>query len=552
MKSKIALILAFTLALTAFAGCTNDEKNGGASSETPEVTVGEDGREMEGNMYLTGLPLVKEQETFSIFSDDGALAEDKIMYPILEEQTNVKVELMLYPYEAAIEKKNILLNGGDYPDVMGGWIFKEDDILSMGMGEQIFIPIEGLIEKYAPKMTEVLALEGVRDTMTLPDGSIYTIPYVIGAPLVAFNPWINTDWLKNVGKEVPTTTDELLDVLRAFKEQDANGNGDPNDEIPFSGDSHNGHLSALAGWFGVSADKYSLVPFSTMIDGELTFTANTDEYKDMIKFFAQLQTEGLLDPEYFTQDVTQWEAKGKTDAYGVSFAYGPENSYEGDPTKTLTGEPKTPFVPLPVLSSNNGKDPVFRRDSNGVATLKTQVVITDNAKNPATITRWWDNVFQFENSVQIQAGLIGKRIDKVSDTEYITLDENKLSDSDREKYDWVNMFTQSLPKFMPPEYKLTPPDGIPQPYDDGKVRDALYEPFLNETIPQVWSSADDAKAVSILQTDIVKYVEQKTAEWISGNSNVDDEWEDYKAQLQTLKVDEYIALKAKPMIEAQK
>ncbi|MFQ9679625.1 MAG: hypothetical protein ACLRZH_05580 [Ruthenibacterium lactatiformans] len=34
--------------------------------------------------------------------------------------------------------------------------------------------------------------------------------------------------------KVPETTDELYDMLVAFKEQDANGNGDPSDEIPFT------------------------------------------------------------------------------------------------------------------------------------------------------------------------------------------------------------------------------------------------------------------------------------------------------------------------------
>ena len=52
--------------------------------------------------------------------------------------------------------------------------------------------------------------------------------------------WINKAWLDRVGMEVPQTTEEFKEVLRAFKEQDANGNGDPNDEIPLSG--------SLKGW----------------------------------------------------------------------------------------------------------------------------------------------------------------------------------------------------------------------------------------------------------------------------------------------------------------
>ena len=42
------------------------------------------------------------------------------------------------------------------------------------------------------------------------------------------------DWLDRLSLEVPTTWDEWVEVFKAFKEQDANGNGDPNDEIPFT------------------------------------------------------------------------------------------------------------------------------------------------------------------------------------------------------------------------------------------------------------------------------------------------------------------------------
>ena len=48
--------------------------------------------------------------------------------------------------------------------------------------------------------------------------------------------YIDRTWLKNVDMEMPTTLDEFYNVLVAFKEKDANGNGDPNDEIPWTFD----------------------------------------------------------------------------------------------------------------------------------------------------------------------------------------------------------------------------------------------------------------------------------------------------------------------------
>ena len=47
-------------------------------------------------------------------------------------------------------------------------------------------------------------------------------------------PYIRKTWLDALGLEIPTTVEEYHNVLKAFKEQDANGNGDPNDEIPYS------------------------------------------------------------------------------------------------------------------------------------------------------------------------------------------------------------------------------------------------------------------------------------------------------------------------------
>ena len=54
--------------------------------------------------------------------------------------------------------------------------------------------------------------------------------------------------------EVPTTTDEFVAVLRAFRDNDMNGNGDPSDEIPFQArqaDDYAHNLSAIIGAFGV-------------------------------------------------------------------------------------------------------------------------------------------------------------------------------------------------------------------------------------------------------------------------------------------------------------
>lgn len=46
--------------------------------------------------------------------------------------------------------------------------------------------------------------------------------------------WYNTEWLKELGLDEPTTTEELKEVLIAVKNSDYNGNGKA-DEIPLTG-----------------------------------------------------------------------------------------------------------------------------------------------------------------------------------------------------------------------------------------------------------------------------------------------------------------------------
>jgi putative aldouronate transport system substrate-binding protein len=132
MKKRIAALIALIMVVCIIAAAcgTKDEPGESASpTESPSTATEEpddetgDGRKMEGNMYLEGMPIVEKTETFTFLIDDAGAAEDKYMIPVLEEQTNVKVEWIIYPYEIAQEKKNILINSGDYPDVLGDMSF---------------------------------------------------------------------------------------------------------------------------------------------------------------------------------------------------------------------------------------------------------------------------------------------------------------------------------------------------------------------------------------------------------------------------------------------
>ena len=57
-----------------------------------------------------------------------------------KKQTNVDVDLKIYPYETATERLNLDLNSGDYADVIGGWTLSDNAILTYGVNQGVFIP----------------------------------------------------------------------------------------------------------------------------------------------------------------------------------------------------------------------------------------------------------------------------------------------------------------------------------------------------------------------------------------------------------------------------
>lgn len=533
-RKRVLAILVCVAALTAMGlgGCSTNTASLEAEGPANDK-VDEDGK-VNGVFYETGLPIVdKDTYSFSLFCDDSSENGEYWMMDEMERQTNIKVNLEYFPNEVAKEKLSLALSSGDYADCIGGWLFQDSDILKYGVDQKIFIPLEDYFEKYAPNIMKILEREGVREAMTAPDGHIYTIPYVVDAPLVDYEPFINEKWLKNLGLEMPETTDEFEKVLMEFKEKDANGNGDPNDEIPMSFDPNNKHIGYMCGYFGMSVDNYGM----SMKDGKLIFGANTEEYKNGIKWLKKLYAQGLIDPEAFTQDLSQWKAKGSQDRYGCSMMYA-----SNDIVPYLAGEVPD-FKPLPVLKSPDTDNPVWLRGSDGASVMKTQVVITDKAKDVGAIIRWWDDLFEFQNSAQKISGPLDICIFKDGDG-YRAIDKATLSPEDEKKYSWANLFPQSLPHYLPQGFKFK--EDVPM-YPEKDKADEVYKPYLTEAIPSYWVSIDDSAKFSDIQTSLRDFIAQKAAEWIAGQSDIDKDWDSYLDQLDTLGLQDYIAIREKAL-----
>lgn len=531
-KRGITFLLVATMCVATLAGCKKTDSSPEAKGTTALVATPDASGKVNGLMYKDGLPIVDPGTySFSIFADDSSETGEFYMLDEFKKQTNVDVELRHLPNETAKERLNLDLNSGDYADVIAGWILTDSLILTQGIQQGTFIPLEDLIAAYCPNITAILDLPGVREEMTAPDGHIYTIPYVTGNTTVGYTPYINGRWLKNVGMEMPSTTEEFEAVLKAFKEYDANGNGNKNDEIPFSADPKNKHIEAMCGWFGMPMNKNGIA----ILGDKVVYGGTSKTYRDFLRWFNGLYKQGLIDTELFTQDTAIWEGKGNKDMYGVSIAY-KSNEFSG----MVESSEKSEFDVLPVLNSD--KEGMWLRDTNGFSIVRTQAVITDKAKNPEIILRWFDNAFELENGIGCNRGPVGKVVFKEGDS-YRVIDTKTLPEEEQEKLSWGNLWPQSVPKYLPAGFKFIEDNPI---YDEKKAMEKTYEPYLTkDIIPSFWVTVDKIDKYADIATALTDFFVQQQALFITGEQDVNDDvqWKSYVDGLYSLGLKDWLEIR---------
>jgi len=75
------------------------------------------------------------------------------------------------------------------------------------------------------------------------------------------------------------------------------------------------------------------------------------------------------------------------------------------------------------------------------------------------------------------------------------------------------------------------------------LADIFWAGVLNQEIwPRPYYSNEDANTVYRLTTDIFYQVDTYRAKWITGQTDIDDEWDDYLKKLEQLEVDKMVSI----------
>jgi putative aldouronate transport system substrate-binding protein len=489
------------------------------------------------NFNATGLPIVNEMVTLSAFVMKDPKHGNYDEMPVLqemEEATNVHFDWIETPRSNVQEKKNLLLASNDLPDIFMSHITDEDILIYGSQG--VLIPNDELVRQYAPNLMAIYEEHPeVEKYMTAPDGHIYTAPRIqqLAHRVNGDNMFINQTWLDALGLDIPQTTDELAEVLRAFGSQDPNGNGQA-DEIPMSfiyPESASFSIYSFVGAFGALDNEGSHV---TADEGQIRFTPAREEYRDAVRYLSGLYAEGLIDAEVFTHDVSQYTAKGNEadEIFGVFFAWFDENIVGVE-------RAENDYVALPPLEGPGG-DRMW--NTNPWAVMARQnFAMTSANEYPEVSVRWLNEAYDLYYSYQLNAGTWGVNIEQVGDT-IVYLDPPDGMSQDEFRYQqspaWTTPYNLDLESYS----KMELGSNHTRKIDRMQNVYSQYFPPIEDIFPPAFFSQEQGDELAILRTDINEYVSQMFARWVVGENDVDEGWDDYLTTLNRMGLDRYIEI----------
>ena len=297
MKKLIALLLAVAcvLGLVACGGGNGDKggNKGGANAENVTLTI--------------GVPLDANVQDL----DNNALTK------YLEEQTGYNLEFQVYASgsDIAANITTAVLAGEKLPDILLGMSLSTASIKQFGENEdfvdlqEYFADKEGASKIWWDRMTEGSLSEYeqseiMRKMTDIETGAIYAVPSIEVSPIdvLQYQVWINQTWLDKLNLKAPTNVDELYNVLVAFKENDCNGNGAKNDELPLMGAMSGTRSSYVVDWLINQYMYYDHNRQYSVENGKIVPYYTQESFRKGLQFVNKLYKEGLLNDTAFTNN----------------------------------------------------------------------------------------------------------------------------------------------------------------------------------------------------------------------------------------------------------
>jgi putative aldouronate transport system substrate-binding protein len=534
-------------ALNVWAGAGSEAKG----AQRRQVPAGP-----EINMKLTDkpaepltLPVVKDKISISYMAYPDSYIVSKMkgfadmnMYKELEKRTNVHINWQEETSTNAGAKVMLMLSTGEPADIITNLqIYAPGGASGLGklMDDGLIVPLNWYIENYMPNLKKILLEHReVLKEITLDDGRIYMIPEITLHPLTRSSNGIaiRKDWLDKLGLQPPATLDEWYNVLTAFKTRDPNGNGKA-DEIPYVSRPHTWDSQSWAVFsvaFGFADTQYLFY----RQDDRIEFVAFAPNYRRYLETMAKWYAEGLIDPEWASQDTASIDAKMVGDIGGAF-----EAALAGGMGKYLSaryrpGQSAYDLLALPTPKYTDGKN--YTNHTAQASLVRGGVALGGNNKYLIETVKRLDYNFSEEGYMLINFGIEGASYVKDNGAYKYKFTDEVLKNPDGLTVEeafvkWAGGGMTQFPHVNAPESVAQIKGKFPQQMRTFEVWPA--DPgFL---MPKLSLSEEQSKVASPIIAEARTYLEEMIGRFVQGVDPINDaNWNRFISTLRNLGVEQ--------------
>lgn len=507
IKQVIASILACTLIASGFVACSggSTSSNSQADSKVSTDSATASGAKSSGKIVIyQNCGIVQSSGKAGSNATDLAAVKKYV-----KDATGIDIEVIIPPAGQEATKINMLLASKEPIDLFWGDWTKYAD-------QGAIQPLTKQIKENGSSITSVWGEESMSQ-MTDSKGEVWGVPRL--APLVTYPIYVRTDWLKKIGKEAPTTIDELEEVLKLFKEKDLAGN---NSTVPLM--TTKGSTKALdeismslaAGFMGEGYTYY----FDSA-DKKVKPSVLSSGYKDFVQKMSDWYAKGYIYKEAFATDKATARNMVKQGVIGASAMWYSTITMQAPYLTQKT--PEAGYTMCSITGPKGKCETVSAKSANGA-------LIPSYSKNTDLVIKYLNWLYEdVEHHIVTENGIKGVNWEYTDEKNHVikAINQNYIGDcvaaqgiANESKYSFEDPLKKMHNDYLHNEITNL----------DRAVKSNVFDTIFDDTAL--------AKAVPNL-TDINRMVEEEVVKFITGIRPM-SEYDAFIKQLGSIGIDKQV------------
>lgn len=562
-KQRSAFITLALAAAVAFLPACSDSGGSGKSAPAQSQNSGEKTASIDtSNLNTAGqLPILKKKVplTMLVVQDTNIKNMETNDYTLkLEKDVNVDLSFEYLPAgDEAKQKLSVLISSGSkLPDMVNTTSLSDIEAYTYGK-QGFFLPLNDYVDQVSIYLKKYLEtgenVEQYKPYMYAADGKMYGMPRIVEDPGNEWSGriWIDKTWLNKLGLQMPKTTDDFYNVLKAFREKDPNGNG-KQDELPLIGCKGGWNSNVYDSLLGAFTYVNSGYDYMQVENGKLQLSYMQNGWEKGLEYLHKLCSEKLLSPLTFTQDQNQLKQilEDKNAQLVGSLTTGSMSIYQ------VASKRKEDMTHLPPLTGPDG----VCYANYWMSGLPTPAgYITKDCSDPVAAFMVFDYMYSRDMVLQGRHGTKGvdwKDPDPGKPALYESLGYKPLVQyinpiwGTVQNHQWGEVHPTARTFDM---YGGVVWDG--NPYDSQYMTAQAVPDYKGkvpkETVQKLIYTPEEADQIAEITATLTTYRDEATVAFITGTRPLTD-WDNYLKDLENIGVEKYLEVAQKAYDRMQK